>query len=156
MGNKDRSAMLLPRPGWKAPPPFMMEAIFTALLRRDSSGHHTPMVRALGEEPSRKESSQTQLRQLISEEIADAICFMISNTAVSGSLPMQAGIRGLVSVSRYRSKAYLDQSGDRPPPLSPRPKARARSKVLATRQRLGAATSLRSHLVTTCKGSDDA
>jgi len=35
---------------------------------------------------------QTQLRRLIQpEEIADAICFMISNAAVSGSLWADAG-----------------------------------------------------------------
>jgi enoyl-[acyl-carrier-protein] reductase (NADH) len=36
--------------------------------------------------------SRTQLRRLIQrEEIADAICFMISNAAVSGSLWADAG-----------------------------------------------------------------
>ena len=53
----------------------------------------TPMVRALGEEfINEKIIPQTQLRRLIRpEEIADAICFMISNAAVSGSLWADAG-----------------------------------------------------------------
>jgi NAD(P)-dependent dehydrogenase (short-subunit alcohol dehydrogenase family) len=53
----------------------------------------TPMVRALGEEYlKQKILPQTQLRRLIrTEEIADAICFMISNSAVSGQLWADAG-----------------------------------------------------------------
>jgi NAD(P)-dependent dehydrogenase (short-subunit alcohol dehydrogenase family) len=53
----------------------------------------TPMVRALGEEYINKNIlPYTQLRRLIrSEEIADAICFMISNSAVSGELWADAG-----------------------------------------------------------------
>lgn len=53
----------------------------------------TPMVRALGEEYIEKNILQyTQLGRLIhSEEIADAICFMISNSAVSGELWADAG-----------------------------------------------------------------
>jgi len=53
----------------------------------------TPMVRALGEEYIRtKVLPQTQLRRLIrTEEIADAICFMISNSAVTGQLWADAG-----------------------------------------------------------------
>ncbi len=53
----------------------------------------TPMVRALGEEFIRDRIlPYTQLRRLIrSEEIADAICFMISNSAVSGELWADAG-----------------------------------------------------------------
>jgi NAD(P)-dependent dehydrogenase (short-subunit alcohol dehydrogenase family) len=53
----------------------------------------TPMVRGLGEDYIRqKVLPQTQLRRLIrTEEIADAICFMISNSAVSGQLWADAG-----------------------------------------------------------------
>ncbi len=53
----------------------------------------TPMVRALGEEYLNKYVlPYTQLRRLIRpEEIADAICFMVSNSAVSGELWADAG-----------------------------------------------------------------
>jgi NAD(P)-dependent dehydrogenase (short-subunit alcohol dehydrogenase family) len=53
----------------------------------------TPMVRALGEEYiSKNILPYTQLRRLIQpEEIADAICFMIGNSAVSGELWADAG-----------------------------------------------------------------
>jgi NAD(P)-dependent dehydrogenase (short-subunit alcohol dehydrogenase family) len=53
----------------------------------------TPMVRALGEEHIAKAVlPYTQLRRLIRpEEIADAICFMIANSAVSGELWADAG-----------------------------------------------------------------
>ena len=53
----------------------------------------TPMVRALGEEFIMKNILPfTQLRRLIRpEEIADAICFMITNSAVSGELWADAG-----------------------------------------------------------------
>ena len=53
----------------------------------------TPMVRALGEEfLDEYVLPYTQLRRLIRpEEIADAICFMISNSAVSGELWADAG-----------------------------------------------------------------
>ena len=55
----------------------------------------TPMVRALGEDYIQQNIiPQTQLRRLIQpEEIADAICFMISNSAVSGALWADAGWR---------------------------------------------------------------
>ena len=55
----------------------------------------TPMVRALGEEYIRtKVLPQTQLKRLIKpEEIADAICFMLTNAAVSGELWADAGWR---------------------------------------------------------------
>lgn len=55
----------------------------------------TPMVRALGEEYIRtKVLPQTQLKRLIKpEEIADAICFMVTNSAVSGELWADAGWR---------------------------------------------------------------
>jgi hypothetical protein len=51
------------------------------------------MVRNLGEEFIEKNVLPfTQLRRLIRpEEIADAICFMISNSAVSGELWADAG-----------------------------------------------------------------
>lgn len=53
----------------------------------------TPMVRALGADHIAKNVlPYTQLRRLIRpEEIADAICFMISNSAVSGELWADAG-----------------------------------------------------------------
>jgi NAD(P)-dependent dehydrogenase (short-subunit alcohol dehydrogenase family) len=53
----------------------------------------TPMVRALGEEYiSNNILPYTQLRRLIRpEEIADAICFLIANSAVSGELWADAG-----------------------------------------------------------------
>ena len=53
----------------------------------------TPMVHALGEEFIRERIlPHTQLRRLIRpEEIADAICFMIGNSAVSGELWADAG-----------------------------------------------------------------
>jgi NAD(P)-dependent dehydrogenase (short-subunit alcohol dehydrogenase family) len=53
----------------------------------------TPMVRALGEEYIAKNIlPYTQLRRLIRpREIADAICFMIANSAVSGELWADAG-----------------------------------------------------------------
>lgn len=53
----------------------------------------TPMVRALGQELiERAILPLTQLRRLLQpEEIADAICFMLQNSAVSGSLWVDAG-----------------------------------------------------------------
>jgi 3-oxoacyl-[acyl-carrier protein] reductase len=53
----------------------------------------TPMVRALGKEYIDKHVlPYTQLRRLIRpEEIADAICFLIANSAVSGELWADAG-----------------------------------------------------------------
>ena len=53
----------------------------------------TPMVRALSEEYVQSHIlPYTQLRRLIrAEEIADAICFMIANSAVSGELWADAG-----------------------------------------------------------------
>ncbi len=53
----------------------------------------TPMVRALGQDFIAKNVlPYTQLRRLIRpEEIADAICFLISNSAVSGELWADAG-----------------------------------------------------------------
>jgi len=51
------------------------------------------MVRALGDEYIKERIiPRTQLRRLIKpEEIADAICFMSANAAVSGSLWADAG-----------------------------------------------------------------
>jgi len=53
----------------------------------------TPMVRAMGEDYINKNVlPSTQLRRLIRpDEIADAICFLISNSAVSGELWADAG-----------------------------------------------------------------
>jgi NAD(P)-dependent dehydrogenase (short-subunit alcohol dehydrogenase family) len=53
----------------------------------------TPMVRALGEDYIRKNVlPYTQLGRLIRpQEIADAICFMVTNSAVSGELWADAG-----------------------------------------------------------------
>ncbi|RIK62171.1 MAG: short-chain dehydrogenase [Planctomycetota bacterium] len=53
----------------------------------------TPMVRALGEDLIRQVIlPQTQLRRLLRpEEVADAICFLLRNSAVSGSLWVDAG-----------------------------------------------------------------
>jgi NAD(P)-dependent dehydrogenase (short-subunit alcohol dehydrogenase family) len=53
----------------------------------------TPMVRALGEDYIQKYIlPETQLGRLVRpEEIADAICFMISNSAISGELWADAG-----------------------------------------------------------------
>ncbi len=53
----------------------------------------TPMVRAMGEEIIQKQVlPYTQLRRLIKpEEIADAICFLVTNPAVSGELWVDAG-----------------------------------------------------------------
>lgn len=58
----------------------------------------TPMVRAIGEEYiNTKVIPQTQLGRLIRpDEIADAICFMISNSTVSGVLWADAGWRPAV------------------------------------------------------------
>jgi len=55
----------------------------------------TPMVRALGDDYIRdKVLPQTQLKRLIRpSEIADAICFMVTNAAVSGELWADAGWR---------------------------------------------------------------
>ncbi len=55
----------------------------------------TPMVQALGDDYIQtKVLPQTQLKRLIKpEEIADAICFMITNSAVSGELWADAGWR---------------------------------------------------------------
>lgn len=53
----------------------------------------TPMVRQMGDDLITKQILPlTQLRRLLQpEEIADAICFMLANSAVSGSLWVDAG-----------------------------------------------------------------
>jgi NAD(P)-dependent dehydrogenase (short-subunit alcohol dehydrogenase family) len=53
----------------------------------------TPMVRAMGADYLAKNIlPYTQLGRLIKpEEIADAICFMLANSAVSGELWVDAG-----------------------------------------------------------------
>jgi NAD(P)-dependent dehydrogenase (short-subunit alcohol dehydrogenase family) len=58
----------------------------------------TPMVRALGDDFIKSRIlPQTQLGRLIAtDEIADAICFMIGNSAVSGELWADAGWRPAV------------------------------------------------------------
>jgi NAD(P)-dependent dehydrogenase (short-subunit alcohol dehydrogenase family) len=74
---------------------IMKEAIFHGV--RCSVIHpgftDTPMVRALGEDYVGKNIlPYTQLGRLIKpEEIADAICFMLTNAAVSGELWVDAG-----------------------------------------------------------------
>src|ERR1044071_5040967 len=71
----------------------------------------TPMVRALGETFINESIiPRTQLRRLIQpEEIADAICFMISNAAVSGSLWADAGWHPSAWWRRYFLEAALNR-----------------------------------------------
>lgn len=96
LGNKGQIAYATTKAGLDgAAATLMMEAIFHGV--RCGIIHpgytDTPMVRALGE-PTIQQLilPHTQLRRLIQpEEIADAICFMISNAAVSGSLWADAG-----------------------------------------------------------------
>jgi NAD(P)-dependent dehydrogenase (short-subunit alcohol dehydrogenase family) len=96
LGNKGQIAYAATKAGLDgATATLMMEAIFHGV--RCGIIHpgytDTPMVRSLGE-PLIQEHiiPNTQLRRLIQpEEIADAICFMISNAAVSGSLWADAG-----------------------------------------------------------------
>ncbi len=96
LGNKGQIAYAATKAGLEgAAATLMGEAIFHGV--RCGVIHpgytDTPMVRALGEDFIRQHIiPQTQLRRLIKpEEIADAICFMISNSAVSGSLWADAG-----------------------------------------------------------------
>lgn len=96
LGNKGQIAYAATKAGLEgAAATLMMEAVFYGI--RCGVIHpgftDTPMVRALGEEfISEHIIPRTQLRRLIQpEEIADAICFMISNAAVSGSLWADAG-----------------------------------------------------------------
>jgi NAD(P)-dependent dehydrogenase (short-subunit alcohol dehydrogenase family) len=96
LGNKGQIAYAATKAGLEgATATLMMEAIFHGV--RCGIIHpgytDTPMVRALGD-PLIQEHiiPNTQLRRLIQpEEIADAICFMVSNAAVSGSLWADAG-----------------------------------------------------------------
>ena len=96
LGNKGQVAYAAAKSGLEgAAATLAMEAVFHGV--RCGVIHpgytDTPMVRALGETFIRENIvPRTQLRRLIQpEEIADAICFMISNAAVSGSLWADAG-----------------------------------------------------------------
>jgi NAD(P)-dependent dehydrogenase (short-subunit alcohol dehydrogenase family) len=96
LGNKGQIAYASSKAGLEgAAATLMMEAVFHGI--RCGVIHpgytDTPMVRALGEAFIGEHIiPRTQLRRLIEpEEIADAICFMISNAAVSGSLWADAG-----------------------------------------------------------------
>jgi NAD(P)-dependent dehydrogenase (short-subunit alcohol dehydrogenase family) len=96
LGNKGQIAYAATKAGLEgAAATLMMESVFHGI--RCGVIHpgytDTPMVRALGEEFIADHIiPRTQLRRLVQpEEIADAICFMISNAAVSGSLWADAG-----------------------------------------------------------------
>ncbi|HWI56175.1 MAG TPA: SDR family NAD(P)-dependent oxidoreductase [Bacillota bacterium] len=96
LGNKGQIAYAATKAGLEgAAATLMMEAVFHGI--RCGVIHpgytDTPMVRSLGEKFIGEHIiPRTQLRRLIQpEEIADAICFMISNAAVSGSLWADAG-----------------------------------------------------------------
>jgi 3-oxoacyl-[acyl-carrier protein] reductase len=96
LGNKGQIAYAATKSGLEgAAATLMMEAVFhgvrCAIIHPGYTD--TPMVRALGEKfIAENIIPRTQLRRLIQpEEIADAICFMISNAAVSGSLWADAG-----------------------------------------------------------------
>jgi 3-oxoacyl-[acyl-carrier protein] reductase len=96
LGNKGQIGYAATKAGLEgAAATLMMEAVFHGI--RCGVIHpgytDTPMVRALGEKFIAEHIiPRTQLRRLIQpEEIADAICFMISNAAVSGSLWADAG-----------------------------------------------------------------
>ena len=96
LGNKGQIAYAATKAGLEGAASTMaMEGIFHGV--RCSIIHpgytDTPMVRAVGENVIRDQVlPHVQLRRLIQpEEIADAICFMISNAVVSGSLWADAG-----------------------------------------------------------------
>jgi NAD(P)-dependent dehydrogenase (short-subunit alcohol dehydrogenase family) len=96
LGNKGQIAYAATKAGLEgAAATLMMEAIFHGI--RCGVIHpgytDTPMVRVLGEAFINEHIiPRTQLRRLVQpQEIADAICFMISNGAVSGSLWADAG-----------------------------------------------------------------
>ena len=96
LGNKGQISYASTKAGLEgAAATIMKEAIFYGV--RCGVIHpgftDTPMVRALGEEFIAKNIlPSTQLRRLIRpEEIADAICFLIANSAVSGELWADAG-----------------------------------------------------------------
>jgi 3-oxoacyl-[acyl-carrier protein] reductase len=95
-GNKGQIAYAATKAGLEgAAATLMQEAIYYGV--RCAVIHpgytDTPMVRALGEDLIRNYIlPSTQLHRLIRpDEIADAICFMISNVAVSGTLWADAG-----------------------------------------------------------------
>jgi 3-oxoacyl-[acyl-carrier protein] reductase len=95
-GNKGQIAYASAKSGLEgAAATLMKEAIFHGV--RCSIIHpgftDTPILRSLGEEYLREHVlPETQLGRLIRpEEIADAICFMITNQAVSGELWADAG-----------------------------------------------------------------
>jgi NAD(P)-dependent dehydrogenase (short-subunit alcohol dehydrogenase family) len=95
-GNKGQISYAVAKAGLEgAAATLMKEAIFHGV--RCGIIHpgftDTPMARALGEDFLNKYVLPfTQLRRLIRpDEIADAICFMISNSAVSGELWADAG-----------------------------------------------------------------
>jgi len=95
-GNKGQICYAATKAGLEgAAATLMKEAIFYGV--RSSVIHpgftDTPMVRALGEEYIQKHVlPDTQLGRLIRpEEIADAICFLVSNSAISGELWADAG-----------------------------------------------------------------
>jgi NAD(P)-dependent dehydrogenase (short-subunit alcohol dehydrogenase family) len=95
-GNKGQISYAVSKAGLEgAAATLMKEAIFHGV--RCAVIHpgftDTPMVRALGEEYiTTRILPFTQLHRLIRpEEIADAICFLISNSAVSGELWADAG-----------------------------------------------------------------
>ena len=95
-GNKGQIAYASSKAGLEgAAATLMKEAIFHGV--RCGVIHpgftDTPMVRALGEDYIQKYIlPETQLGRLIRpEEIADAICFMVQNSAVSGELWADAG-----------------------------------------------------------------
>ena len=96
LGNKGQIAYAATKAGLEGvAATLMMEAIFHGV--RCGILHpgytDTPMVRGLGEKLIQEQIiPHTQLRRLIHpEEIADAICFMVGNAAVSGSLWADAG-----------------------------------------------------------------
>ena len=95
-GNKGQISYAVAKAGLEgAAATLMKEAIFhgvrCAIIHPGFTD--TPMARALGEDFLEKNILPfTQLRRLIRpEEIADAVCFMISNAAVSGELWADAG-----------------------------------------------------------------
>jgi NAD(P)-dependent dehydrogenase (short-subunit alcohol dehydrogenase family) len=96
LGNKGQIAYAAAKAGLEgAAATLAMEAVYHGV--RCGVIHpgytDTPMVQVLGDSFIQEHIiPRTQLRRLIQpEEIADAICFMISNAAVSGSLWADAG-----------------------------------------------------------------
>lgn len=95
-GNKGQISYATAKAGLEgAQATLQMEAIYYGI--RCSIIHpgytDTPMVRALGEDMVKNQVlPRTQLRRLLRPtEVADAICFMLRNSAVSGSLWVDAG-----------------------------------------------------------------